>query len=111
MVNIKSEVKGGICDAYVEVNGSVRQIVEELGTAVQQMHDTMRRNDETHAAEFRYLFTQLVTDEHSPLWDEPDLVPSDKAKAAGDLIADMRRRGLPMDIIRKTMETMEAMGV
>lgn len=104
MVNIKSEVKGGICDAYVEVDGSVRQIVEELGTAVQQMHDTMRRNDETHAAEFRYLFTQLVTDEHSPLWDEPDLVPSDKA--AGDLIADMLRRGLPMDIIRKTMEAM-----
>ncbi len=108
MVNIKSEVKGGICDAYVEVDGSVRQIVEELGTAVQRMHDTMRRNDETHAAEFRYLFTQLVMDEHSPLWDEPDLVPSDKAKAkaAGDLIADMLRRGLPMDIIRKTMEAM-----
>ena len=43
MVNIKSEVKGGICDAYVQVDGSVRQIVEELGTAVQQMHDAMRR--------------------------------------------------------------------
>ena len=26
--------------------------------------------------------------------------------AAGDLIADMLRRGLPMDIIRKTMEAM-----
>lgn len=106
MVNIKSEVKGCICDANVQVQGSVRQIVEELGTAIQKMHDAMRRNDETNAAEFRYLLTQLVTDEHSPLWDEPDLVPSDKARAAGDLIADMLRRGLPMEIIRKTMEAM-----
>lgn len=106
MVNIKSEVKGGICDAYVQADGSVRQIVEELGTAVQQMHDTMRRNDETHAAEFRYLFTQLVTDEHSLLWDEPDLVPSDKARAAGDLIADMLRKGLPANIIKAVMGAM-----
>lgn len=106
MVNIKSEAKGAICDTNVQVHGSVLQIIGELGAAIQQMHAIMRRNDETHAAEFRYLFTQLVTDEHSPLWDEPDLVPSDKAKAAGDLIADMLRRGLPMDIIRKTMEAM-----
>lgn len=111
MVNIKSEANGAICDTNVQVHGSVLQIIGELGAAIQQMHAIMRRNDETNAAAFRYLFIRLVEDEASPLWDEPDLVPSDKAKAAGDLIADMRRRGLPMDIIRKTMETMEAMGV
>ena len=106
MVNIKSEAKGAICDTNVQVHGSVLQIIGELGAAIQQMHAIMRRNDETNAAAFRYLLVQLVTHEDSPLWDEPDLVPSDKARAAGEILADMLRRGLPMDIIRKTMEAM-----
>ena len=106
MVNIKSEAKGTICSTDVQMQGSVLQIIGELGAAIQQMHTIMRRNDETNAAAFRYLLVQLVTHEDSPLWDEPDLVPSDKAKAAGEIVADMLRRGLPMDMIRKTMEAM-----
>ncbi len=106
MVNIKSEAKGAICSTNVEVHGSALQIIGEMGAAIQQMHSIMRKNGETNAAAFRYMLIRLVADEDSPLWDEPDLVPSDKTKAAGDLIADMLRSGLPMDIIRKTMEAM-----
>ena len=104
MVKIISNVKGDMVSASVELAGDLQVIVSEIGSAM------------SAANAFRFLLTELVSNEKSPMWDtckDSDTVCNAAivrkgAKLTGDDIADLLRRGTPKDIIKSLLEEMEA---
>lgn len=116
MVKIISNVKGDMVSASVELAGDLQVIVSEIGSAISSMYNRIKAQDKSAANAFRFLLTELISNEQSPMWDtckDSDIVcraaiVRKGAKLTGDDIADLLRRGTPKDIIKSLLEEMEA---
>ena len=116
MVKIISNVKGDMVSASVEMAGDLQVVVSEIGSAISSMYNQIKAQDKSAANAFRFLLTELVSDEKSPMWDtrkDSDTVCNAAivrkgAKLTGDDIADLLRRGTPKDIVKSLLEEMEA---
>jgi len=116
MVKIISNVKGDMVSASVELAGDLQVIVSEIGSAISSMYNRIKAQDKSAANAFRFLLTELVSNEKSPMWDtckDSDIVCNAAivrkgAKLTGDDIADLLRRGTPKDIVKSLLEEMEA---
>ena len=116
MVKIISNVKGDMVSASVELAGDLQVIVSEIGSAISSMYNRIKAQDKSAANAFRFLLTELISNEQSPMWDtckDSDTVCNAAivrkgAKLTGDDIADLLRRGTPKDIIKSLLEEREA---
>lgn len=116
MVKIISNVKGDHVEASVELAGDLRVIVSEIGSAISSMYNQIKAQDKNAANAFRFLLTELISNEKSPMWDASKdsgtvcraAIVREGAKLTGDDIADLLRRGTPKDIIKSLLEEMEA---
>lgn len=116
MVKIISNVKGDMVSASVELAGDLQVIVSEIGSAISSMYNQIKAQDKSAASAFRFLLTELFSNERSPMWDaskDSDTVcraaiVRKGAKLTGDDIADLLRRGTPKDIVKSLLEEMEA---
>ena len=114
MVKIISTVKGTKAFASVEMAGEISVIAAEIGGALSSAYNQIKAQDKNAAKEFRFLLTELISNEQSPMWDtckDCDTVCNAAlvrkgAKLTGDDIADLLRRGTPKDIIKSLLEEM-----
>lgn len=114
MVKIISNVKGDKAFASVEMAGEIAVIAAEIGGALSNAYNQIKEQDKNAAKEFRFLLTELVSNEQSPMWDtckDCDTVCNAAivrkgAKLTGDDIADLLRRGTPKDIVKSLLEEM-----
>lgn len=116
MVKIISNVKGDMVSASVELAGDLQVIVPEIGSAISSIYNQIKAQDKSAANAFRFLLTELVSNEKSPMWDtckDSDTVCTATlvrkgAKLTGDDIADLLRRGTPIHIVKALLEEMDA---
>ena len=116
MVKIISTVKDNKAFASVEMAGEIEVIAAEIGGALSSAYNQIKEQDKNAAKMFRFLLTELISNEQSPMWDtckDRDTVcraaiVRKGAKLTGDDIADLLRRGTPKDIIKSLLEEMEA---
>lgn len=114
MVKIISNVKGDMVSASVELAGDLQVIVSEIGSAISSMYNQIKAQDKSAANAFRFLLTELVSNEKSPMWDASKdsgtvcraAIVREGEKLNGDDIADLLRRGMPKDIIKSLLEEM-----
>lgn len=114
MIKIISNVKGDEAFASVEMAGDLQVIVSEIGSAISSAYNQIKARDKSAANAFRFLLTELISNEQSPMWDackDTDTVCNAAivrkgAKLTGDDIADLLRRGTPKDIIKSLLEEM-----
>lgn len=115
MIKIISNVKDGNAFASVEMAGDLPVIVSEIGSAISSMYNQIKVQDKSAASAFRFLLTELISNERSPMWDIANdhtvcraAIVRKGAKLTGDDIADLLRRGTPKDIVKSLLEEMEA---
>ena len=117
MVKIISNANAGKATvAEVEMAGDISTIISEIGCAINGIYNEMKARNKKDAGMFRFLLTELISNEQSPMWDtckDSDTVCNAAivrkgAKLTGDDIADLLRRGTPKDIIKSLLEEMEA---
>lgn len=114
MVKIISTVKDNKAFASVEMAGEISVIAAEIGGALSSMYNQIKAQDKSAANAFRFLLTELVSNERSPMWDaSKDIgtvcraaIVREGEKLNGDDIADLLRRGMPKDIIKSLLEEM-----
>lgn len=114
MVKIISTVKGTKAFASVEMAGEISVIAAEIGGALSSAYNQIKEQDKNAAKKFRFLLTELISNEQSPMWDtckDCDTVCNAAivrkgAKLTGDDIADLLRRGTPKDIVKSLLEEM-----
>lgn len=114
MVKIISNVKGDHVAASVELAGNMKAIVSELVNALSSAYNQIKAQDKNAAKKFRFLLTELVSNERSPMWDASKdsgtvcraAIVREGEKLNGDDIADLLRRGMPKDIIKSLLEEM-----
>lgn len=114
MVKIISTVKGNKAFASVEMAGEIAVIAAEIGGALSSAYNQIKEQDKNAAKKFRFLLTELVSNEHSPMWDASKdsgtvcraAIVRDGEKLTGDDIADLLRRGMPKDIVKSLLEEM-----
>ena len=100
--------------ASVELAGDLQVIVSEIGSAISSMYNRIKAQDKSAANAFRFLLTELVSNEKSPMWDASKdsgtvcraAIVREGEKLNGDDIADLLRRGIPKDIIKSLLEEM-----
>ena len=103
MVKIISTVKGTKAFASVEMAGEISVIAAEIGGALSSAYN-----------QIRFLLTELVSNERSPMWDASKdsgtvcraAIVREGEKLNGDDIADLLRRGMPKDIVKSLLEEM-----
>lgn len=114
MIKIISNVKGDEAFASVEMAGELRVIVSEIGSAISNAYNQIKAQDKSAASAFRFLLTELFSNERSPMWDASKdsgtvchaAIVRKGAKLTGDDIADLLRRGAPKDVIKSLLEEM-----
>ena len=114
MVKIISTVKDNKAFASVEMAGEIAVIAAEIGGALSSAYNQIKEQDKNAAKKFRFLLTELISNEQSPMWDtckDCDTVCNAAivrkgAKLTGDDIADLLRRGTPKDIVKSLLEEM-----
>lgn len=114
MVKIISTVKNNKAFASVEMAGEIAVIAAEIGGALSSAYNQIKEQDKNAAKEFRFLLTELISNEQSPMWDtrkDCDTVCNAAivrkgAKLTGDDIADLLRRGTPKDIVKSLLDEM-----
>ncbi len=114
MVKIISTVKGTKAFASVEMAGEISVIAAEIGGALSSAYNQIKAQDKNAAKKFRFLLTELVSNERSPMWDASKdsgtvcraAIVREGEKLNGDDIADLLRRGMPKDIIKSLLEEM-----
>ena len=115
MVKIISNVKGDHVEASVALAGDLQVIVSEIGSAISSMYNQIKAQDKSVANAFRFLLTELVSNERSPMWDASKdsgtvcraAIVREGEKLTGDDIADLLRRGMPKDIIKSLLEEVQ----
>lgn len=114
MVKIISTVKDNKAFASVEMAGEIAVIAAEIGGALSSMYNQIKAQDKSAANAFRFLLTELVSNEHSPMWDASKdsgtvcraAIVREGEKLTGDDIADLLRRGMPKDIVKSLLDEM-----
>lgn len=114
MIKIISTVKGTKAFASVEMAGEIAVIAAEIGGALSSAYNQIKEQDKNAAKKFRFLLTELVSNEHSPMWDASKdsgtvcraAIVREGEKLTGDDIADLLRRGMPKDIVKSLLEEM-----
>lgn len=114
MVKIISTVKDNKAFASVEMAGEIAAIAAEIGGALSSMYNQIKAQDKSAANAFRFLLTELISNEHSPMWDASKdsgtvcraAIVREGEKLTGDDIADLLRRGMPKDIVKSLLEEM-----
>ena len=113
MVKIISTVKGNKTFASVEMAGEIAVIAAEIG-ALSSAYNQIQEQDKNAAKKFRFLLTELISNEQSPMWDTCKdsntvcnaAIVRKGAKLTGDDIADLLRRGTPKNIVKALLEEM-----
>lgn len=114
MVKIISTVKDNKAFASVEMAGEIAVIAAEIGGALSSAYNQIKEQDKNAAKKFRFLLTELVSNEHSPMWDASKnsgtvcraAIVREGEKLTGDDIADLLRRGMPKDIVKSLLDEM-----
>lgn len=114
MVKIISTVKDNKAFASVEMAGEIAVIAAEIGGALSSAYNQIKEQDKSAANAFRFLLTELISNEHSPMWDASKnsgtvcraAIVREGEKLTGDDIADLLRRGMPKDIVKSLLEEM-----
>ena len=115
MVKIISNANAGKATvAEVEMAGDITTIATEIGTAINGIYNEMKARNKKDAGMFRFLLTELFSSEFSPLWDADDshiscnaAIVRKGAKLTGDDIADLLRRGVPVELVKQLMKEVE----
>ena len=68
-VNISNR-GGGRCQVEVVAQGSLIEIMAEVGQVIAGIHNQLRQNDPRSAKAYRKSLIDLMIDPESPLWDE-----------------------------------------
>lgn len=114
MVKIISTVKDNKAFASVEMAGEIAVIAAEIGGALSSAYNQIKEQDKNAAKKFRFLLAELVSNEHSPMWDASKnsgtvcraAIVREGEKLTGDDIADLLRRGMPKDIVKSLLDEM-----
>ncbi len=113
MIKIISNVKDGNALADVEMAGDLTSIVCEIGSAISGVYSQIKAQDKRAASTFRFLLTELISNECSPMWGVANdhtvcraAIVRDGEKLNGDDIADLLRRGMPKDLVKALLEDM-----
>lgn len=114
MVKIICTENGDSNRTDVALSGGMDLVVSQIGYAIKTIYTNVREQDKNAAKKFRFLLTELVSNERSPMWDASKdsgtvcraAIVREGEKLNGDDIADLLRRGMPKDIIKSLLEEM-----
>lgn len=67
MIDVKID-RSGNRDSSVVMHGKVSEILTDIGTMINGMYMTIKRDDPNTAESFRKILTDMVTAQGSPVW-------------------------------------------
>lgn len=115
MVKIICTENGDNNRTAVALSGGMDLVVSQIGYAIKTIYTNVREQDKNAAEEFRVKLIRAIASKGTPTWStEPcEDATLDAAlvrkgeKLNGDDIADLLRRGVPVELVKQLMKEVE----
>lgn len=115
MIKIISTEKNGEPTFTVDLTGDIKHIAAEISYAIAGIHTTIKKQNKEYAKVFRTEIMNALCREAALAWGNvcgPDLhcralIVRKGEKLNGDDIADLLRRGVPVELVKQLMKEVE----
>lgn len=115
MIKIISTEKNGEPTFTVDLTGDIKHIAAEISYAIAGIHTTIKKQNKEYAKVFRAEIMDALGREDAPAWGDVcghdlrcrALIVRKGAKLTGDDIADLLRRGVPVELVKQLMKEVE----